>query len=92
MHDSATKTRNNDNTLSFRAVMYGGQIQFSPTLSVSGTDEMNLIQTGETAFELSKPASVVTQDVLQYEEEQSEYLRNQWVNQTFKFKLNMTDK
>ena len=72
--------------------MYGGQIQFSPTLSVSGTDEMNLIQNGETAFELSKPASVVTQDLMQYEEEQSDYLRNQWVNQTFKFKLNMTDK
>jgi len=30
---------------------------------------MNLIQTGETAFELSKPASVDTQDVLLYEEE-----------------------
>ena len=78
--------------MSFRAVMYGGQIQFSPTLSVSGTEDINYIQTGETAFELSKPASIVTQDVLKYEDEQADDLRNKWVNQTFKFKLNMTDK
>ena len=56
--------------------MYGGQIQFSPTMSVSGTDEINYIQTGETAFELSKPASVVTQDVLKYEDDQADDLRN----------------
>ena len=67
--DSAFKTKN-ESSLSFRAVMYGGQIQFSPTLSVAGTDDLHLINTDENGLDLNnKPASVMTQDVLKFEEE-----------------------
>lgn len=58
--------------------MYGGQLQFSPTLSVTSTDEINLINTGKTDndFKYDEPASILTHDVLKYEEEQFDELRN----------------
>ena len=56
----------NESSLSFRAVMYGGQLQFSPSISASGTDNLNLIRTDDACLETDQPASIGTLDVLKF--------------------------